>query len=282
MGRSVLPLLLAAAAGLPAAASAAPAAAAWTVVQRLHACEINQPDQATGDLPTFSRPFRGETQAYIPVARSIRGLQPFKVSRATLRSGPNKVPVQASLVVVIETRVGGRDPQQIVTLRLDDAGQRSFRTLLGAPAADIVLNGKIVGQAPLPPVAAWEEADRCLERVGQALLTASPPPGPGGVAPPRDKPLPQQAPSRWLHSDTYPVAAMRNKAQGDTRVSVTVDRYGYPTACRVLQSAGHGALDAASCDLILKRGRFFPALDKAGAATGGEWETIVRWRLGAD
>ncbi|HEX8579592.1 MAG TPA: hypothetical protein VF655_08365, partial [Allosphingosinicella sp.] len=235
MGRSVLPLLLAAVAGLPAAASAAPAEAAWTVVQRLHACEINQLDHPTGDLPTFSRPFRGEAQAYIPLARPIRGLQPFKVSRATLRSGSNKVPVQASLVVVIETRVGGRDPQQIVTLRLDDAGQRSFRTLLGAPAADIVLNGKIVAQAPLPPIAVWEEADRCLERVGQALLTASPPPGPGGVAPPRDKPLPQQAPSRWLHSDSYPVAAMRKKAQGATRVSVTVDRYGYPTACRVLQ-----------------------------------------------
>lgn len=287
MHRLAALLSLAATAAPAAAAAKAPAAetavAGWTVVQRLHACEVNRPGHVAGDLPTFSRPFRGDVQAQIPMPRPVRGLEIFKTSPALLRAGAGKVPVQVSLVIMIETRIGGREPQQIVTFRLDDAAQRSFGTLMGTVStADIVVNGKVAGKAPLPPLAAWEEADRCLSRVGQALLTATPPPGPGGVLPPRDKPLPQQAPSRWLHSDTYPIEAMRAKAQGDTRVLVTVDRYGYPTGCRVLQSAGHRALDAASCDGILKRGRFFPALSKSGAAVAAEWETTVRWRMGAD
>jgi TonB family protein len=259
--------------------------AGWTVVQRSHGCDVTAPARgAPSALPTVHRPFRGDTRIALELTGApAAGLKLSTSTPAVLRAAGRSVPAAASLIAVIDTRSSGWKPQQLVMINVAAGAEPAFRALLGSAAeAALTLNGRAAATVPLPPLAAWQESDRCLAAVGEALLTASPPNQPGGAPAPRDRPWPRQPPSRWFDSGVYPAEAVRAKAQGNSRVSVTVDRWGYPAACKVVASAGHQSLDALACREIMARGRFFPALDKAGAAVAGVWETTVVWRVPAE
>jgi TonB family protein len=288
----LLPVLAAAAApaSIAAAQPVRPADPArtvmgWTVVQRSHGCDINAPgSRAPSALPTFHRPFRGDTRITLELmGPAASGLKLGTDTAAVLRAAERSAPATAKLVAVIDSKTRGWKPQQLVMINVAGQAEPHFRGLLGkAPEAALTIRGRSAAAVPLPPLAAWQEADRCLAEVGQALLTASPPNQPGGTPAPRDKPWPRQPPSRWFDSGTYPAEAVRAKAEGNSRVSVAVDRWGYPTACKVVGSAGHKALDALACSEIMARGRFFPSLDQAGKAVAGVWESTVVWRVPAE
>lgn len=86
---------------------------------------------------------------------------------------------------------------------------------------------------------------------------------------------------RWVIStDDYPPAARRAKQEGTTRYELDVDASGEPTACRIIKSSGHQALDDRTCELVLKRARFNPARDDAGNAVPGSISGLVGWDLG--
>ena len=50
-----------------------------------------------------------------------------------------------------------------------------------------------------------------------------------------------------------------------TRIDLTVDATGAPVRCEVTMSDGNRALDRVACDMLLRRARFTPARDAAGA-----------------
>ena len=84
---------------------------------------------------------------------------------------------------------------------------------------------------------------------------------------------------RWETNDDYPDAARRVGAQGDAEFSVLVGTDGKPKECRVTKSAGHPALDTATCDLIMRRARFNPAKDESGKPKEFYYANRVRWRM---
>jgi protein TonB len=83
----------------------------------------------------------------------------------------------------------------------------------------------------------------------------------------------------YVTQDDYPRAALRAGAAGTTAVHLTISAQGRVSECQVTRSAGFDALDKASCDLMLKRARFSPALDKDGKPVEGGYDTHVSWRL---
>lgn len=84
----------------------------------------------------------------------------------------------------------------------------------------------------------------------------------------------------WFPRDAYPAAARRAGAQGRVSVSVDVGTNGRVAACRVTASSGSEDLDAATCRLATRNGRFVPALDGAGQPVAATYALRnVRWVL---
>ena len=89
---------------------------------------------------------------------------------------------------------------------------------------------------------------------------------------------PQQLSGTILDSD-YPAEAIRARAQGDTAIEVAVDALGRPSACTILSSSGHRALDEKSCDMVVTRFVWAPGRDEAGQPVAGTVRRTIRWRL---
>lgn len=83
-----------------------------------------------------------------------------------------------------------------------------------------------------------------------------------------------------IKSSDYPVAARDAQAQGTTSVTISVTAQGKPSACRLIHSSHNRDLDAATCDLVMRRFRFRPARDSAGHAVAGEVDYDQEWTLG--
>jgi len=86
-------------------------------------------------------------------------------------------------------------------------------------------------------------------------------------------------PARWTSSEDYPVSAIRAGAEGTARIGWTIGIDGRAKDCRVLSSSGNADLDKASCDAILLRARYSPALDQHGNPIESYSERRIRWKL---
>ena len=84
----------------------------------------------------------------------------------------------------------------------------------------------------------------------------------------------------WFPQDSYPPAAIRAQAEGRVGVAVTVLATGRIAGCEVVSSSGNADLDAATCRLAVRNGRFQPARNAAGdAVTARIVLPSVRWQL---
>ncbi len=123
-----------------------------------------------------------------------------------------------------------------------------------------------------------------------APMTPAPPAPPAPVAaPPAPVPppppslavkgSPKGSPSSWFTNDDYPADARRAQAAGRVAVMLSVDASGRVADCRVTASSGNASLDAQTCNLAKRRGRFNPAKDSAGNAMGFSFPLSTRWQL---
>lgn len=64
--------------------------------------------------------------------------------------------------------------------------------------------------------------------------------------------------------DDYPSSALRNEEQGVVVAQWTIGADGIVRDCRITLSSGYSSLDHATCQSILKRARYTPAIDKDG------------------
>jgi TonB family protein len=83
----------------------------------------------------------------------------------------------------------------------------------------------------------------------------------------------------YVQADDYPSAALRDGASGTAEVMVTVGVDGKARDCRVLQSAGHAALDSTTCAIVVRRARFEPARDASGKPVDAPFFTRISWRM---
>lgn len=91
----------------------------------------------------------------------------------------------------------------------------------------------------------------------------------------------QAQPARIVASpysvDDYPQASLRRGESGYARIAVTVSPEGRPIGCSVIVSTDYPDLDARSCAVMLKRGRFTPAVNEKGQASYAIYRQTVPW-----
>jgi TonB family protein len=251
----------------------------WKLFQRPYGCGISKSgDSALSSSAMLWRPHRGHTM--IQLIASPEGSNPLsidsKAGRMSFESGQS-FPVQVSWLIQIDTHAANWPQQQVVFVEVETKEEQQLGSALtSGTRARVRVSDKDYAME-LPTADLWNKTDRCLASVGEALLTASPPAKPDGTLLNRSSPIPRVI--NGLDSNSYPPEALRAKAQGDTRVALTVDPYGYTIDCRIVQSSGFKMLDDGTCSKLLRGARFYPALNSAGTATQGKWETTVKWRL---
>jgi TonB family protein len=82
-------------------------------------------------------------------------------------------------------------------------------------------------------------------------------------------------PSAIITASDYPHGVSH---EGTTRFELQVDATGRPAACAITISAGHEALDKATCTAFMRRARFTPAKDSAGLTVAGRYRGSVTWK----
>lgn len=99
-----------------------------------------------------------------------------------------------------------------------------------------------------------------------------PPPSPYAPMPPR----PKGNPGAWVHSSDYP-KQLHNGESGTTRFRLHVNDKGLPQACDIVWSSGTPELDAKTCEVMLRRAKFYPARDGNGKPTKGYFSSRLMW-----
>lgn len=136
--------------------------------------------------------------------------------------------------------------------------------------------------APPPPVHIPPPAPPPVHRTIPA-----PPPPPPRLVPravpvervefPRDPRLKNSYEAEPTPAD-YPLESWRNDEEGVVRYRVAVGADGEADDCTIVSSSGHPALDARTCEIILERGEFSPALKDAQTPIAGILEQSHYWR----
>ncbi|NBC37057.1 TonB family protein [Novosphingobium sp. FSY-8] len=88
---------------------------------------------------------------------------------------------------------------------------------------------------------------------------------------------PRGRPGDWATADDYPSMDLRQNHEGVTRFSLSIGTDGRVTSCTVTGSSGFAGLDAATCNLVMRRARFTPAMNEDGQPTIGTYSNAVRW-----
>ncbi|MFM7404248.1 MAG: TonB family protein [Erythrobacter sp.] len=90
---------------------------------------------------------------------------------------------------------------------------------------------------------------------------------------------PKGNPGKWVTNDDYRSRWIMEEMAGTARFSLGIDARGQVTGCTITRSTGHAPLDAATCALVSKRGRFDAARDSTGKPVAGSYTGSVTWRI---
>jgi protein TonB len=93
--------------------------------------------------------------------------------------------------------------------------------------------------------------------------------------------LPKGNPGAWFSVKDYPKAARRAGVSGRVKFAAVVDSRGRVEKCTIVDSSGNADLDARTCQLLKRRGRFIPAINEQGRAIAGQFSQAVNWQTRA-
>lgn len=85
----------------------------------------------------------------------------------------------------------------------------------------------------------------------------------------------------YFSTDDYPPSAATRGAEGVVRFELEIGLDGHVGKCNVTASSGDGALDAATCSILLGRARYSPARDADGQPVPGRDRGSVTWLAAA-
>lgn len=105
-------------------------------------------------------------------------------------------------------------------------------------------------------------------------------------APPMPPPSPEVALGPQPHGtaaslfskDDYPPAAAGTGAHGKVVVRLTIDTTGRIAGCTIMQSSGYSVLDQATCNILRRRARYGPGIDKRGQPVVSTVNESIVWR----
>ncbi len=86
-------------------------------------------------------------------------------------------------------------------------------------------------------------------------------------------------PGTWATTNDYPKEMLRSGGQGIVRFRLDVNENGATTGCRIQQRTNPDGFATLTCQLMMKRAKFRPALDSDGKAVKTFYVNAVRWAL---
>lgn len=86
-------------------------------------------------------------------------------------------------------------------------------------------------------------------------------------------------PGNWASSLDYPSSAFEQRKEGIVTFYLRVDLKGKPMDCSILKSSGAADLDKRTCELMMRRAKFKPAIDGQGKPVEAPFISRVRWAL---
>lgn len=93
----------------------------------------------------------------------------------------------------------------------------------------------------------------------------------------RSTPEPIGNPGTWFTSSDYPPAALSWGESAIVQFRLLVDVTGKPTACHIQQATQGPAFVKLTCDLLMQRGRFKPAIGEDGQPIASYYLNSVHW-----
>ncbi len=90
---------------------------------------------------------------------------------------------------------------------------------------------------------------------------------------------PKNNPARWVTNADYRPRWIMEGLAGTASFTLAIDAAGRVTGCTITRSTGHGALDAATCDLVGKRARFDAARDGTGKPVAARYTGTITWQI---
>jgi TonB family protein len=92
-------------------------------------------------------------------------------------------------------------------------------------------------------------------------------------------PIPRAPLYTLVSADDYPAVAFANNEQGQVRFKLSVGLDGAVTNCTITETSGSPSLDAATCQLMIRRARFVPARKSDGSPVADTYESSLTWKL---
>jgi TonB family protein len=92
-------------------------------------------------------------------------------------------------------------------------------------------------------------------------------------------PRPVVEPARWFSAADYPMEAVRARLAGSVLTRLIIGADGRVTECLVVEGSGLPLLDRVTCQLLVRRGRYEPALTAAGEPIRAMSSVRIHWRL---
>jgi hypothetical protein len=90
-------------------------------------------------------------------------------------------------------------------------------------------------------------------------------------------PVPVTSLTKWLTPPDYPKEALAIGASAIVRFRIIVGADGLPTKCAIQQATLSPEFTKLTCDLLMARARFTPALDREGKPIASFYTNSVRW-----
>lgn len=242
----------------------------WSVDYADNMCTLSHDfGTATDKITVAFRPWPMGTSTEIVLIQP--GPQPdaaIRQGKASVMLGPDGKPIPANYVMY-------RLPKRGIRLTTISVAQDALSALGDAPSVTLSLRGEQpVAVAPVNTRAALDALVTCQDDLvrGWGLdpnerLTIGTP----------AKSLVDE--SVWFQTEDYPSSALLANKEGTVSLLWNIGVDGKVTGCRPVKKSGEQILDEAACAIMMKRGRYRPALDKTGAPMASHGARRVDWRL---
>ena len=90
---------------------------------------------------------------------------------------------------------------------------------------------------------------------------------------------PRTSPVSWVDPNDYPSSLANDGYEGIVQFRLIVEKDGTPSSCHIQSSSRPEGFERVTCDSLMRRARFEPALDANGNPIRSYWRSTVRYTL---
>lgn len=189
-----------------------------------------------------------------------------------LASDAYKKMVQATQAVEIKQEKPPEEPPPPPPEKLQDIP-------VVTPPPDVVVQQQSNAPPPITTTTSIPVYTAPVQVVHEAPPAPPPPPVEKKAEVPASAASPRGSPKSWFSDEDYPDEARRLNEEGTTVVALAINEQGRIEGCNVTKSSGSRTLDARTCQLFPRRGRFNAAKAEGGAPMKSTLSYPVTWRL---